>query len=126
MAIFLSTSREHPAYRQVTVVDGVAYLFRFSWNGRRERWTVSIYESESESPILLGLTIVDNWPLGRRSRDPRLPAGVFMALDVSGSGVDPGFADLHADGRSPLFFVPESELPTTEETVETVIAEQPP
>ncbi len=122
MALVLSTSREHPSYRQVTVVDGRAYLFRFAWNARRARWLVSIYEAETEDPILLGLTIVDGWPLGRRSRDPRLPAGSFVAYDPSGSGLDPGFGDLHAEGRSPLFFVPATELPTTSETVETVVA----
>ena len=106
MTVIISTSGELPHYDQITEVEGVPYRFRFSWNGRRARWTMSLYEADTDAPIIVGRTIVDGWPLNLRSRDARLPNGVFMAFDPAGSRVDPGFPDLAETGRTKLFFVP--------------------
>lgn len=105
--VIIPTSIEHAHYDQVTEIEGVPYLFRFDWNGRRARWVVSLYEADTGAPILVGRTIVDGWPLNLRARDERLPKGVFMAYDPSGSGIDPGLTELSASGRTPLFFVPD-------------------
>lgn len=110
MTVIISTSDELPHYDQTTEVEGVPYRFRFSWNSRRARWTMSLYAADTDAPIIIGRTIVDGWPLNLRSRDARLPKGVFMAFDPAGSRMDPGFADLAETGRSRLFFVPESAL----------------
>ena len=107
MAVIIPTATNLPHYEQVTRVEGRDLRFRFDWNGRRKRWAVSIYAVETGDPILVGRTIVDGWPLNLRARDARLPSGVFMAYDPSGSRVDPGFTELHASGRAPLFFVPD-------------------
>jgi hypothetical protein len=106
MALIIPTSNVSPHYRQVTRVDGVDLRFFFDWNGRRARWMVSIFVPDTDEPILVGRTITDGWPLNLRSRDARLPRGFFIAYDQGGAKKDPGFAELHASGRTPLFFVP--------------------
>lgn len=83
-----------PLYTERVTLDGKEYLLRFDWNGREGRWYLDI-GTVSEVWILRGLKLVANWPLLRKSVDPRKPPGSLMAVDFSDSGGEPpDFYDL--------------------------------
>jgi hypothetical protein len=94
-------------YRVNSVVDGVEYIFDVRWNGRDEAWYMDLYDVD-EDPIRTGMKIVLGSLIGRRSVDPRYPAGAFVASDLSNSGTDATFDDLGV--RVVVFFYSFEEL----------------
>lgn len=90
----IPVSVDTPLYTQRTTLDGREYILAFDWNGRENRWYLSILDVSGE-PLANGIKLVANWPLLRRFTDPRLPTGVLMAIDYSpSSGEPPAFGDL--------------------------------
>lgn len=102
MGVFSIPLRKDQARFDFTVVlDGVAYLFLFSWNSRDSAWYMSLF-TEDETPICLGVKVVVNWPLCYRTRSPLKPPGLLMAFDQASQGVNPGLEDL--GGRVRLLY----------------------
>lgn len=96
--LLIPTSPGVPYYAQKTRLDGRDYLLRFSYNERIQRWYLGLYD-ESNTPLLLGLKLVANWPLLRHYRhDPRLPPGELMAIDLTSDGSPPTLDEL-GEGR---------------------------
>ncbi len=98
-------------------LDGASYVFRFRWN-MRGGWTFSMAD-ESEQPIfgLRGLVLGTDF-LDLVRSDPRVPPGKLLLVDLTDSGVEPGYTDLcggpsESDlrGRCALMYVEASELP---------------
>ena len=58
------------------VLDGTAYLLRFTWSDFGRYWTFGIYTSLQE-PIVQGIKIVPQYPLNLQYIDDRLPLGIF-------------------------------------------------
>lgn len=110
MTVIIQTSTTEPNYEQTVTLDGRVVRFAFDWNARQRRWKVHIYDAASGDPIRLGMTLVDGWPVNRRVRDDRLPPRFFLALDPSGSHLDPGISDLGIGARSQLYAVPVDEV----------------
>jgi hypothetical protein len=77
---------------QITQLDGIEYLFRFMWSDRESRGYLNIYDQD-ENPLALGIGLKIGWPLCRRFKDPRLPPGLLICVDMSGSGLDAETAD---------------------------------
>lgn len=75
-------------YKFTIELDSIVYSMRFIYNVRSERWVMSISTSE-EDPIVEGIPVVVSWPLLKRFKDSRLPAGDLFAWDTSGRGIDP-------------------------------------
>jgi hypothetical protein len=91
-----------PNQRVATTLDGTQFVFDVRWNGRAACWFMDILDADAE-PIVMGIAVVIGAMLGRRSVDPRGPAGFIMAEDTSGTGLDAGLDDLGTRVRV-LFF----------------------
>ncbi len=101
--IVIPTSATEAHYEQVTELDGRAYLLRFDWVQRWERWTLGIY-TENREPIRTGCALQANAPIGARVRDERFYPGTLIV--VSQDGEAPGLTDFHPRGRCFLAYLP--------------------
>lgn len=93
MPFVLPLDSAAPHYQVGTSLDGVQYILELKWNMRDEAWYLDIL-AEDEDPIRHGMKIVLGTLLGRRSVDPRMPAGAFIAADLSGAGREATIDDL--------------------------------
>lgn len=83
-------------WTQRTELGGREYLLSFQWSQRAGRWLFTLADQDS-ADIVTGQPVVVDWPLlGRRVVDARRPPGELVAVDTTGAGADPGFADLGA------------------------------
>jgi hypothetical protein len=101
--IVIPTSTTEAHYEQVTELDGRAYLLRFDWVQRVERWTLGIY-TEGRAPIRTGCMLAANWPIAARVRDARAFPGYLMV--ISQDGGPPGLTDFAPRGRCFLAYFP--------------------
>lgn len=93
------------AVTQIPVVPGIAhqemqvpigdrvYTFELRWSVREERWYLDVYDEE-HAPILTGIAIVLNFPLGARCVSEDFWAGVLYAFDTTNGNVEPSLDDL--------------------------------
>lgn len=58
------------------VLNGTAYLIRFTWNDRGGFWKFGLYDTQSQ-PIVIGIKIVPRYPLNLFYGFTNLPDGVF-------------------------------------------------
>lgn len=103
-------SRDEPFATQRTALDGREYVLSFAWNGREGRWYFGVAD-ESGEPIVSGLKIVPNIPLGRRVRDERMPPGWIVAL--SEDDTPPALGELGARVRLYYYDAAETLLGNT-------------
>ncbi len=90
--------------RQRIALDGRIYTLGLMWNQWASFWSLSLWDSE-ESPIVLGIRLVCDWPVLRFYRyDSRTPPGEFMAHDLTGSRAPPGFDDFGIGKRVELTY----------------------
>jgi hypothetical protein len=106
--IIIPTRTDLARYSMRVELRKVKYLLDFDWNDRDQSWYLSV-STDAEVPLLTGIKIVVGFPLINRFRDERLPVGDLSAIDTSGKGIDPAFADL--GGRVLLTFTPIEEFP---------------
>jgi len=99
-AVDLSLPRPpaEPFFSQRTVLDGVEFYFEFNWNGRANRWFMSISDA-NEQPILTGVKLVPGLPLTYRVRDPRFVGGNLFLLG------NPPTLETMGDGSCSLVYV---------------------
>lgn len=76
------------------VLDGTLYGFRVVWNGRAERWTLTLQDA-SGSDILTSSPILGDAPILEDARD-NAPPGRFLVVDTEGVGTPPGRDELGA------------------------------
>jgi hypothetical protein len=74
-------------------IEGTNYEFEFRWNYREEAWYFDL-RLEDGTEIVLGVKVVVDWPLGRRSMHPKRLPGALIAVDTAGLQKDPGLNDL--------------------------------
>ena len=85
-------------------LDGRVYGLALNWNQTAGGWFFSLYDSE-ETPIMLGVRIVSNWPLLRwRKWDPRCPPGELVALDETTDRSPPKLDDFGIGKRVQLTY----------------------
>lgn len=76
------------------VLEGTTFRLEFMWNERAAGWFLTIRD-EAGAALLAGRRMVIGFPLARpRFKDPRLPPGTFLALDLEGKGKEAGTDDL--------------------------------
>lgn len=61
------------------VLNGSAYLIRFTYNDTKDYWKFSLYNSQSE-PIAVGIKIVPRFPLNVFCGVTKFPNGVFGVM----------------------------------------------
>jgi len=62
------------AFIQETELDGTTYRMTFRWSAREQTWYLDITDT-SDSPIAMGLRLVEGALLLRYITDPRRPPG---------------------------------------------------
>jgi len=101
-AIELVPGADAEPFDQVLQLDGSKYLFRFRWAARASAWLLSIHDDQ-DVELIAGLALVNTSDLLRPFNDERLPPGQLSVVDVDGTGLDAGKADL--GGRVQMFYV---------------------
>jgi hypothetical protein len=107
MAVTLPLRPDLTHYDFGISLDGTSYLLELRWNTREEAWYLDI-RLEDGTDVVLGIKVVVDFILGRRSQHPARPPGVFFAVDTSGRRQDPGISDLGA--RVQLLYFEAAEL----------------
>lgn len=109
VAIRLPEDTAFPTAR--VTLDGAEYVVSLAWNQRLAKWSLSLADTNGDA-IISGVIVVADYPLTLLSRhDARNPPGELMAVDTSGQGLDPHFADMAGDTpRVVLMYTPEDEL----------------
>ncbi len=74
-------------------LDGNPYILRVLWNERFGYFSLSISEAD-QTPILVNIKMVKNFPLTQRFQDLRLPFGSLFFVQDKGASVRPGYSDL--------------------------------
>lgn len=106
-AQIMPTRADLARYSFTIDLDDVTYNLSFEWCDRDSGWYFSISDTNGVA-LLSGRRVVLDYPLISIYRDPRLPAGTFIALDSTGKGIEAGFTDLGQ--RVKLFYVPVGDL----------------
>lgn len=102
----LPVTVSEPHQSVLVELDGELFRLLIRWSQREEAWYLSVADVEDE-PIVSGIKVVVNTPLLRRVVDERAPAGIIMALDVTGELGDP---NLDALGDTiPLVYIESEE-----------------
>jgi len=86
-----------------TTLDGVTYLLRLRYVQRLKCFYLDLL-AEDGSAIALGARVVTNWPLFARSRHPRKPPGILMAVPDGGDTSTPNFGELGIGKRVELLY----------------------
>ncbi|HEY1815559.1 MAG TPA: hypothetical protein VGG74_24595 [Kofleriaceae bacterium] len=94
-------------YRVGVTLDGVAYLFDFSWNAYDASWWLDVYDA-TENPIRRGIKCVLGTFLGRTAQAPPFSTGALICYDTSHKGLDAGFNDFGT--RVKMVYVPAIDL----------------
>lgn len=107
LVIPTSVNPKLPHYEQVTALDGRTYRFRFDFNSRAGRWSLTVL-SDSGAVLAAGVALVEGSPLLRYHSPRPLPPGRLFVLDGRGLGAVPGLSDLGA--RCPFVYADASEV----------------
>lgn len=92
---------------QVTTLSGQDYILTFAWNPREEAWYMDVADQDG-NVLACSRKVVVDFPLIYRPTDPRLPKGVFYAIDTTDMGQDPGRDDFGT--RVHLIYVEPGDL----------------
>lgn len=74
-------------------LDGNPYILRVLWNERFGYFSLSVSEAD-QTPILVNVKMVKNFPLTRRFQDLRLPFGALFFVQETGNADRPAYSDL--------------------------------
>lgn len=106
--IDIPNAGDSPEIEIVTELEGREYSLRFLYSERRERWSVDLRASQSETAIFLGRTVVLAMPIVPRIPHPLALAGALIFLPSDGTFTDPKLLDL--GGRVRLLYLTPAEV----------------
>lgn len=92
-AVVVPLRSDLPFFDLQAVLDGTTYTLQFRWNVRCSAWFMDVLDETADNVLVGGLQLVVDFPLGVYQTG-RNPPGVFMLIDASGLGLDPGINDL--------------------------------
>lgn len=100
MRIEIPLFPETPLYDMTVTLDGVDFRLQFDWNGREDRWYLSIFDSTGAG-IRRGLKVVPNWDLLGGCVALTRPEGKLFFLDSRTRGAQeaPNFYELGREVR---------------------------
>ncbi len=87
--LIIPTDSENSSFKMRTELEDKEFVLRFDWNGRLERWFISLMDG-SENPLVMGMNLVTNWNLFGRFKGAAFPAGRMMLHDATGKGDECG------------------------------------
>lgn len=97
----IPTDSENASFKIRTDLEGATYVLHLHWNGRAERWFLSIFDAD-EQPILMGVPLNINMDVWGRFRLSALPPGILMLYDTTGRNEEAGRDDL--GGKAVLIY----------------------
>ena len=104
MAIQLIPTTDAPASTQTTTLEGTTFQLYLAFNTRVGAWYLSLADA-SGIDIYNGVKLIVGFPLLRKCKDPRRPAGDFVVLSSTADLSPPGLEDLLAgSGRCQLLY----------------------
>lgn len=111
MPVVIPLRSDLPHFDLQVVLGDSVYTLELCWNSRERAWYMNV-QTEAGDDIINGVKVVVDFPLARRSRDPRCPAGVLIAVDTSGESRDPRWDEVLqvgdlGDRVQLLYFEPE-------------------
>jgi hypothetical protein len=80
-----------PRYTMTVLLSGVSFGLLYDYNGREDRWYVSVFEADGVTPVWRSRKIVPGVPPLLRCRTTNRPAGTIF---YSGQSDPPRFAEL--------------------------------
>jgi len=80
-------------YEQVVTLDGVDFTLRLLWNGREDRWYMTIRDADG-TDLVTGRKLVSNIPFAVHDQVAGLPDGQLWILDLESTTGDPLLRDL--------------------------------
>lgn len=90
-------------------LDGAQYRLAYRWNTRGEYWAISLYDND-DTALVEGLRInLSRNMLRQFAGLAGFPPGALVAVDTSGTGVEPGRYDL-ANGRVQIVYLTAEEI----------------
>lgn len=107
MPVTVPTRTDLPYYDLQIALDSVTYTLNFRWNVRLGAWFMGVLDLEGINWILAPARVVVDIPLFQWITG-RMPPGAFVAIDTTGSGIDPGLNELGS--RVQLVYYARSEL----------------
>lgn len=105
--IGISIPQGRAFWTQSIVLDGRTYEIAGDYNQREGRWYIAL-RTEAGERVWGPRKVVANWDLLRTCTAGARPPGQLLAVDRSGVGKAPGFAEL--GDRVILVYVPASEV----------------
>lgn len=84
---------ESSSYKIRAAIEDKEYMILIEWNGRLERWHMSLFKSDM-TPLVMGLPLNIDTDLLSRFKHADLPAGILFLYDASGRHVECGRNDL--------------------------------
>jgi hypothetical protein len=88
-----TNSNGNSSFSETVSIDGVYYIFLFTWNTRDECWVMSIFDINN-NPIICGTKLVIEYELIQMHALANMPSGEMFFLDLSGTDTPCGFNDL--------------------------------
>lgn len=82
-----------PEYTFATALNSNVYVIRMRWNARASTWFMDISDSE-ETLVLAGMACLLGCKIGLNSANTSFPAGMFLMVDTSGTGIDATLDDM--------------------------------
>lgn len=95
-------------YTYTAQFEGESYRFVFSYNTRSASWYMDVAD-DNDILIIAGQRLSNDFPLAR-TRDTRMPPGMFVAISLEDDNSDPQLADLGR--RVKLLYFESNELPS--------------
>lgn len=107
MILEIPVNSEFSSYEFQTTLELTVYSFRFKWNARMERWSMSIYNDVGE-PLVEGIPVFAGPLVMEQYVYDGLPPGIIVFVDSTGENIDPGRNDL--GDRVRMFYITSDEL----------------
>lgn len=92
-------------------IDENPYILRVLWNERFGYFSLSVFEADN-TPILVNVKMVKNYPITEQFKDTRLPFGSFYFVQEKGTNERPTFEDLAVNCN--LYYYEKDIIPTAQ------------
>lgn len=93
MPSFIPLRSDLAAFDLQVVLDGLTVTLDFRWNTRALAWWMTVLNDEADTVLVGNTRVTVDFPQNAYLTG-REPPGLFIFVDTSGQGRDPGLTDL--------------------------------
>lgn len=102
MVVEIPLTSDFSSVQFQTILELQVYGFKFEWNQRYERWSMSLYDS-NDQPLIQAVPVMSGPDVLEQYVYDGMPPGKLVFADTSGENIDPGRQDL--GDRVRLFYI---------------------